>query len=197
MNKPNAPACERNREPILSVIKPLFSNCRAVLEIGSGTGQHAVYFAEHMPHLVWYPSDCEEYHRGIAMWVEDTSLDNIRMPLELDVSQEHWPEVEVDAVFTANTLHIMGWEYVKDFFYGVGKLLLKGGLLTVYGPVNYNNEYTSSSNAQFDTWLKNRDPLSGIRNFEDLDELARQAGLEFKEDFAMPANNRMLCWAKI
>lgn len=196
MIKPYSEACDRNREPILTAIQPLLSECRAVLEIGSGTGQHAVYFADKMPHLQWYTSDREENHQGIRLWLEDAGLANVRPPLLLDVARSPWPEVEADAVFSANTAHIMHWQEVEALISGVGELLPEMGFFLLYGPFNYNERYTSESNERFDARLKSRDPLSGIRNFEDINRLATQARLILRQDFAMPANNRILFWEK-
>lgn len=196
MIKPFAEACDRNRAPILSVLQQLFSDRTAVLEIGSGTGQHAVFFAERMPHLVWHTSDLKENHDGIKAWIHDAKLPNLCMPFHLDVNDAEWPEIIVDAVFSANSLHIMHWNAVEKFFAGVSTLLQKEGKLVVYGPFNYRNQYTSDSNARFDVWLKARDPQSGIRNFEDICDLATIAGMNFIEDYEMPANNRVLYWQK-
>lgn len=196
MNKPYAVACERNRAPIFSVIESLFTDNNAVLEIGSGTGQHAAFFAEKLPHLIWYPGDLKENLAGINAWVKDASLQNLESPIELDVMQEPWPELNVDAVFSANTAHIMHWLAVECMFAGTGRLLPPGGKLVLYGPFNFQGQYTSDSNAQFDRWLKARDPGSGIRHFEDLDKLAADAGLLFRYDYEMPANNRILYWQK-
>ncbi|MES9900223.1 MAG: DUF938 domain-containing protein [Sedimenticola sp.] len=196
MIKPFAESCEQNQEPILSAIKPLFADRNAVLEIGSGTGQHAVHFSAAMPHLTWQTSDQVENHAGIELWLDEAQLSNLYPPLTLDVKQPIWPSLSVDAVFSANTLHIMDWNGVEATFKGVGQLLEKGGLLVVYGPFNYNNSYTSKSNQQFDGWLKSRNPQSGIRNFEDLDRLAKSARMELQQDFEMPANNRILCWRR-
>ena len=194
--KPFSESCVQNREPILEVIQPLFAERRAVLEIGSGTGQHAVYFAAAMPHLLWHTSDQSVYHPGIAQWLLEADLPNVRPPLTLDVLQDDWPSLAVDAVFTANTLHIMDWAMVMACFQGVGRLLAAGGLLVVYGPFNYGGEYTSASNARFDRWLAQQNPHSAIRNFEDLQVLATHAGFQLQADYAMPANNRILCWVK-
>jgi cyclopropane fatty-acyl-phospholipid synthase-like methyltransferase len=196
MNKPYAESCDQNRGPILTVIKPLLEDCSSVLEIGSGTGQHAVYFAEQMPHLLWYPSDCARYLAGINLWIDDAGLENVQRPVELDVSRSIWPRIQVDAVFSANTVHIMRWPDVEALFAGVGKVLNESGGLLLYGPFNYDGCYTSASNENFDRWLKNRDPDSGIRDFEELDRLARQAGMRLDSDFEMPANNRLLYWRK-
>lgn len=195
-SKTYSEACDRNRGPILSVISPLLFDCHALLEIGSGNGQHAVYFAEKMPHLIWYTSDVMENHPDIKAWVGEAGLSNIRDPLLLDVKQDVWPEPEIDAVFSANTVHIMNWDEVMSFFSGVGRSLSENGKFLLYGPINYNQTYTSESNARFDVWLKARDPESGIRDFELLDEFAENAGMELIEDYEMPANNRILYWRK-
>lgn len=194
--KPYSESCDQNKAPILAVIKPLFNGCSSVLEIGSGTGQHAVCFAGNMPHLVWHTSDRPENHSGIRQWLDEASLPNTRYPLLLDVKQAVWPELSVDAVFSANTAHIMHWPEVEALIAGVGELLSEGGLFALYGPFNYNGNYTSESNASFDVWLKQRDPQSGIRAFEELDRLAGEAALSLVEDHEMPANNRILCWQK-
>ena len=196
MIKPYSVACDNNRQPILEIIEVLFANCKEILEIGSGTGQHAVYFAEKLSHLIWHSSDLQENHAGIELWLSEAKLPNTPPPLKLDVTRAHWPELNVEAVFCANTIHIIGWDSVKAMMAGAGKLLPNNGLLVLYGPFNYNNAYTSDSNARFDIWLKQRDPESGIRNFEDVEKLANAAGLYIQQDYAMPANNRLLCWVK-
>lgn len=194
--KPFADACEENKAPILAVLQPLFRECREVLEIGSGTGQHAVHFAANLPHLVWHTSDVVQHHDGIQQWLDEAGLPNTRPPLRLDVLHDPWPVLVVDAVFSANTTHIMAWEEVEALFAGVGKLLAEGGLLVLYGPFNYGGQYTSESNARFDQWLQRRDPNSGIRHFEDLNRLAEAAGMVFQHDFTMPVNNRILVWQR-
>jgi cyclopropane fatty-acyl-phospholipid synthase-like methyltransferase len=196
MEKPYSAACDKNQQPILSIIEDLFANCRTILEIGSGTGQHAVFFASKLPHLMWQTSDLPESHEGIELWLNESGLDNVLPPLALDVTQPDWPMGEADAVFSANAVHIMRWDAVKAMISGVGKLLSVDGLLVLYGPFNYNNSYSSESNASFDVWLKERNPESGIRNFEDLESLAHAAGMYLQHDHEMPANNRILCWGK-
>ncbi len=194
--KPYSESCDQNREPILSVIQPLFANATAVLEIGSGTGQHAVFFSGKMPHLIWYTSDCPEYHDGIKLWLSEAALPNIQSPLLLDVSRSAWPEIEVDAIFSANTAHIMQWQDVQAMMAGVGRLLPRGGVFALYGPFNYNGQFSSESNARFDGWLKSRDPAMGVRDFEAVDSLAEKAGMQLLNDYEMPVNNRILCWEK-
>ena len=196
VSKPYAESCEQNRHAILAVIKGPLAGSHGVLEIGSGTGQHAVAFAAEMPHLIWHTSDRVENHPGIRLWLAESGLENVRPPLSLDVAGEKWPEIDIDAVFSANTAHIMHWHEVAAMFMGIGRLLSEGGDFLLYGPFNYGHRYTSDSNAAFDQWLKQRDPHSGIRNFEDLDELARQAGMVLQKDYAMPANNRILHWQR-
>lgn len=196
-SKPYSESCDQNREPILEVIRPVLANCSQLLEIGSGTGQHAVAFARAMPQLTWHTSDRQENHAGINMWLAESELDNVRPPVALDVSSDRWPELDVDAVFTANTAHIMHWSDVEAMLAGVGTLLKSGGDFLIYGPFNYQGKYTSDSNARFDEWLKARDPNSAIRHFEDVNELASKAGMCLIKDYAMPANNRILHWQKL
>lgn len=189
-------ACEQNKSPILAVLCETFRDARCVLEIGSGTGQHAVHFARHLPHLRWQPSDRQENHASINAWIGESSLANLSPPLELDVTAGDWPQQSFDGVFSANTTHIMNWPAVQCMFAGIGRLLADGGAFCLYGPFNYHNAYTSPGNARFDDWLRSRDPESGVRNFEDLDALARAAGMQLQADYEMPVNNRLLVWAK-
>lgn len=193
--KPFSEACEQNRQPILDVLQRLFAGVERVLEVGSGTGQHAVYFAQALPHLFWQTSDREENHPGIHLWLEEAGLSNTGLPLSLDVTDE-WPEQTFDGIFSANTTHIMSWPQVEQFFSGVGEVLQPGGCFALYGPFNFGGQYTSDSNRSFDHWLKDRDPLSGIRNFEDLNRLAGEQGMVFQEDIEMPVNNRILVWRR-
>lgn len=197
IDKPYSESCEQNREPILTVLRAAFADRHRVLEIGSGTGQHAVYFGAELPHLVWQTADVRAHHPGIHAWLDEAALPSVLPPLELDVNQTHWHSGRYDAVFSANTLHIMGWPEVVRFFKGVGEVLEPGGVLVVYGPFNYNGQFTSESNARFDAWLKARDPASGVRDFEAVDTLARAQGLVLQHDIAMPANNRSLVWQRI
>lgn len=195
MNKPQAPATERNREPILAVLRTLFADRSAVLEIGSGTGQHAVYFARAMPWLRWQSSDVAGNLPGIRLWLQEAGLANTPVPTALDLRQD-WPELEFDAVFSANTLHIMGWPQVQRLFAELKLHMPPAGLLTIYGPFNYAGRFTSDSNAAFDASLRAGNPDSGLRDFEAVDALARQAGLHLLEDRAMPANNRCITWQR-
>ena len=192
--KPFAESSEQNKHPILAVLKQFYLEVETVLEIGSGTGQHAVFFAEQLPHLIWMASDQAEYHNGIEMWIKESMLENIQGPLALDVNQTQWPIKQTDAIFSANTVHIMGWKSVENMFAGIGRVLKTDGVFCLYGPFNYNGQFSSESNARFDLWLKQRDSESGVRDFEALQKLAIDAGLTFIEDIEMPANNRMLVW---
>lgn len=194
MNKPDAPACARNRDPILQVLRTHFARYRNVLEIGSGTGQHAVYFAAAMPWLEWQCSDRPEYLPGIDAWRVEVGLANTPAPLPLDVAIGPWPARSFDAVFTANSLHIMGWAEVEAFFAGLSSVLAEQATLVVYGPFNRGGKFTSDSNRDFDASLRARDPRMGIRDFEAVDALASHIGLVLVEDVAMPANNRCLVW---
>ena len=195
MGKPFAPACERNREPILDVLREAFSGCSRVLEIGSGTGQHAVHFAAAMPWLNWQCSDRAEYLPGIRAWLDEAALPNTPAPVQLDVAGA-WPRARYDAVFSANTLHIMGWAEVDQLFAHLPAVTTDGAVLVIYGPFNYEGRYTSESNAAFDRSLKLRDPDMGLRDAEAVDALARAAGFALLEDRAMPANNRCRVWRR-
>ncbi len=196
MIKPFSQACENNCDPILSVLTRIFADRNSVLEIGSGTGQHAVYFAASLAHLQWYTSDLAGNHAGINLWIDDYRGDNLHRPCLLDVNAAQWPAPAVDAVFTANTFHIMSWQSVQAFFAGIDQVLAPAALLAVYGPFNYGGAYTSDSNARFDSWLKAQTAHQGIRDFEKVDALARSAGFSLLEDNAMPANNRLLVWRR-
>jgi cyclopropane fatty-acyl-phospholipid synthase-like methyltransferase len=189
-------ACERNKEPIRKILAQAFAHSKKVLEIGSGTGQHAVHFAAHFPHLVWQPTDTGEYLEGLRERIRHEATGNLLAPLELDVRRQPWQVEPVDALFTANTLHIMSWPAVRDFFHGLGGILTAPAVLCIYGPFRYDGRYTSPSNAEFDRFLRARDPDSGIRNFEDVNTLASEQGLSLSADHAMPANNQLLIWQK-
>ena len=190
-------ACERNKGPILAVLGGEFAASHRVLEIGSGTGQHAVHFATHLSHLSWQPSEVPSQLAPLAERIRLEGPANLRAPIALDVGELPWPVAGVDAVFSANTLHIIAWEAVQDFFRGVGAVLGAAGVLCVYGPFRYRGAHTSDSNADFDRWLKSRDAASGVRDFEALDALARAQDLSLSADHAMPANNRTLVWRRV
>lgn len=195
IDKPFAPACDRNRGPILAVLRTLLADRRAVLEVGSGTGQHAVHFAATLAHLRWQTSDVRANLPGICLWLADAALPNTPAPICLDVAGA-WPQAQFDAVYTANTLHIMGWPEVQTFFSRVTSVLVPGGLLIVYGPFMYPEVPTCASNLAFDASLRAGDPQRGLRDFAAVDALAREVGLVLVEDRAMPANNRCITWRR-
>ena len=188
---PFSQACENNKRPILAILETAFADVRQVLEVGSGTGQHAEYFAAHLPHCHWQCTDRPEWLAGLQARIAQAALPNLPPPLKLDV-RETWPASQVEAVFSANTLHIMHWPEVEAFFQGVGQLLQAGGVCCIYGPFNYQGNYTSDSNAAFDQMLRRRDPGSGLRDIDDITSLAAANGLQLSADHAMPANNRLL-----
>jgi len=193
--KPHAPACERNQGPILEVLLQHFRDRKQVLEVGSGTGQHAVHFGAAMPWLRWQTADMAENLPGIRLWLEEAALPNVLPPIELDATGV-WPRGPYDAVFSSNTLHIMGWPEVQTLFAALDGVMARDAVLAVYGPFNYGGKFTSDSNATFDVWLKQRSAASGIRDFEAVNELASTIGLNLIADHAMPANNRTLVWKR-
>ena len=196
MTKQFSAACERNREPILAILRGLLEHATNVLEIGSGTGQHAVYFGAALPHLSWQTSDVPSNHASIHAWLQEERPDNVLPPLTLDVASTDWPPGPFDAVFTANTCHIMAWDDVCAMFAGAARVLCPGGVFCVYGPFNYGGKFTSESNAMFDMSLKAQAEHMGIRDFEEIDRLAQQHALSLQADHAMPAHNRLLVWRK-
>jgi len=196
MDKPYAPACERNRDPILDVLRKHFADRRRVLEIGSGTGQHAVHFAAALPHLVWQTSERARNLAGIRLWLEEAALANTPPPVVLDVNAA-WPAARFDAVFSANTLHIMAWDDVSAMFQALPQVLEQDATLAFYGPFNYGGRATSESNALFDARLKEDDPRQGVRDIEAVDALAQAIGFGLAADIAMPANNRTLVWRRV
>ena len=194
MLKPYAESCKKNREPILAVLKEVFSERKRVLEIASGTGQHAVYFARELPHLIWQPSELAQNLAGIQAWLDEAQLPNTLAPLAIDVNDACWPVTNVDAVFNANTVHIISWPEVELMFAHISRILAPGGCVCFYGPYNYNGKFTSESNARFNDWLMSRDPNSGVRDFEAVNRLAASHGLGLLRDIEMPSNNRILVW---
>lgn len=202
-DKPFAESCERNRDPILAALLPRLADTRQVLEIGSGTGQHAVYFAAALPQVIWQCSDHADHLPGMRLWLDEAALANTPAPLVLQVDPQAGlvplppvPEGGFDAVYTANTLHIMGWDCVQALFAALPGVLREGGQFFSYGPYNRDGQFTSDSNRHFDAWLKGRDPRSGIRDLGQLQSLAALHGLALVEDLAMPANNTLLVWQR-
>ena len=196
VEKPYSAACERNRAPILEVLRVEFASCKRVLEIGSGTGQHAAFLARALPHLSWQTSERPEHLPGIQLWLDEAALPNTPAPIALDVTQAEWPQSRYDGVFTANTLHIMAWPEVQMLFDRLPGILAEGARLAVYGPFNIHGRHTSESNAAFDASLRERAPHMGIRDLADVDALAARAGLRQIADYALPANNRCVIWRR-
>ncbi|HXA48369.1 MAG TPA: DUF938 domain-containing protein [Burkholderiaceae bacterium] len=197
MSKQFSAACERNRDPILAILRDAFAEPTTVLEIGSGTGQHAVYFGRHLPHVTWQTSDLPGNHPSIVAWQAESQLPNVLAPLTLDMDAPAWPTDQYDAVFSANTCHIMAWHQVEQLFAGLPRVLRTGGLACIYGPFNYGGEFTSASNAAFDASLRAQAVHMGIRDIEAMQALAERNGLRLLADHAMPANNRLLVWQKV
>ena len=193
MNKPFSESSEQNKTVIFETIEPFLVDGLKVLEIGSGTGQHAVYFASMVPGIVWQTTDLAENLAAIKSWIDDSGLPNLPEPRELDVSSA-WMNETYDLLFSANTFHIMNQDQVEQCLKRCTSCLKQKGNLIVYGPFNYHGSYTSVSNEQFDGWLKSRDSQSGIKHFEWINELANRSGLHLVNDIAMPANNRILIW---
>ncbi len=193
---PYSQACENNKQAILEALSPLLHKVSSVLEVGSGTGQHAVHFAANLPHISWQTSDLLQNHAGILAWIEHSGLANIIAPIELDVRNFAWPRAALEAIYCANSIHIMSWESAQMFIVDAVSALGHKGQFVLYGPFNYDGSYTSESNRSFDQWLKIQNPESGIREFEQVDDLMRQGGLELVRDTTMPANNRLIAWRK-
>lgn len=193
--RPYSPASDRNREPILAILRDWFGDRRHVLEIGSGTGQHAVHFAAALPHLVWQSSDRAEYLPGIRQWLDEAALPNTPPPLELDVTGA-WPADRYDAIFSANTLHIMAWPEVERMFAALPSITVADACVAIYGPFNIDGRFTSDSNAAFDHDLKMRGAHMGIRDTVAVDALAADMGFDLIDDVAMPANNRLRLWKR-
>jgi len=196
--KPLAEACLRNQQPITETLKEIIGDAKkTVLEIGSGTGQHAVYISERMPNLLWQPSDLQKCLKGIEAWRGDSNLENVLPAICLDMASEQWPlQKEYDVIFTANTVHFVCWNRVESMLKNISRYLSENGSFIVYGPFNRNHQFTSEGNSSLDVWLKERDQESGIKDIEDFKELARKYGLSFTKEFQMPANNLILVFTR-
>ena len=194
---PFSEACERNKGPILEVLHDAFAGRMHVLEIGSGTGQHAVHFAAHLKDLVWQPTERLAHLTALESRVRLQGTSNLRAPAVLDVNQKIWPVRSVDAVFSANTLHIVSWNEVKAMFAGIDAVLKPRGIVCVYGPFRYHGQHTAPSNERFDAELRERDPNSGIRDIDAVCEVAAACRLRLRADHDLPANNRLLVFERI
>lgn len=188
--KREAPAVQRNRDPILGVLGDVLPNTGTVLEIAAGTGEHAAYFAQRFPGLTWQPTDGDATAlASIQAWVDDADAQNLRSPLHLDVRMRPWPVDEVSALIAINMVHISPWESTLALMAGAGEVLEAGGVLYLYGPYKTGGRHTASSNADFDGWLKGRDPAWGVRDLETVIDAAAKAGLTHQTTAGMPANN--------
>jgi SAM-dependent methyltransferase len=197
MAKGFAPATERNRQPILDVLRRVLPPTGLVLEVASGTGEHAIFFSEQLPALRWQPTDTSsEALRSIGAWVADTARDNLLTPLELDVRSPRWPVAQADAVVCINMIHISPWESTEALFGGASKLLAGGSSLFTYGPYRLHGEHTAPSNAAFDQSLRSRNARWGVRDIDDLVELGERTGFALEEQVGMPANNMSLVWRR-
>lgn len=197
MEKPFSAACERNKDPILEVLQQVIQRSdRRLLEVGSGTGQHAVHMAPHFPWLEWHPTDLSVNIPGMKLWFAEARIPTIQTPVRLDVAKDDFPKLKFDIVFTANTLHIMHWKECKSFMKLLGGRLREGSRAVFYGPFKYGGEFTSESNAVFDQSLKATDPLRGIRSIEDIVSNMDKNGFDLSHDFEMPANNRCLVFSR-
>ncbi len=194
MSKNFAPSCDKNKLPILEQLSVYLKESRRVLEIGSGTGQHAVFFAEHLPHLIWQTSDRPENHASINAWISESQLKNVVPPVALTIGCDPWPAINADAVFTANTAHIMQPEEVRQMMKLVAANLPAGGIFCQYGAMNIDGEYTSESNREFDLTLKSKG-YGGIRSLEEL--VSWGEGLQLVEKIPMPTNNFLLIWKSV
>ncbi|MDK8465367.1 DUF938 domain-containing protein [Marinobacter sp. SS13-12] len=197
LDKPFSQACENNKQPILDCIRETFTSPGTILEIGTGTGQHAVHFASALPHLVWQPSDRPGASHHCLGWIRDSALANIRPPVELDVASGSWPADTIDGAYSANTAHIMAWEEVEAMFSGLAKRMNTGAPFCLYGPFSYGGTHTSDSNRQFDRHLRTQAPHMGIRDMDDLLKLSDRTGFRLESDNPLPANNRLLVWRKL
>jgi len=195
MQLPFAEACERNKQPILDLLSRVLPPVGLILEIGSGTGQHIVFFARRIPELIWQPSDLRKNLAGISLRIEHEGAENTLPPIELDVL-EQWPDQEFDAAFSANTAHIMAWEDVCAMFAGLGRQLASGGVFCLYGPFNQGGKFTAPSNEEFDGQLRARVPHMGLRDIEALESLAESHQMNLEQQYTMPANNQMLVFRR-
>lgn len=196
VEKPFAVSADRNTGPVLEVLRGELRDCTDVLEIGSGTGQHAVAFGRALPHLNWQTSDLDENHAGIRSWIAASGASNVLPPRSIDVREARIEAERYDAVYSANTAHIMSFEAVGAMFELVGRALRHAGMFCLYGPFLLDGEFTTQSNADFDQSLRARDPLMGIRDLAAVDALAAAQGLRRERLYAMPANNLLAVWRK-
>ena len=193
---PFSQACEKNKEPILKVLKEYISDQESLLEIAGGTGQHGEFFAKSFPNIVWQTSDLPDAVTDLNLRISEANLQNLPRALTLDVNDPNWNVKKYELLFTANSLHIMSEESVENFFSRIPDALQQSALVFIYGPLKYDGKFTTESNAEFDEWLKEKDRRSGIRDFEVISELAISAGFSFVADVQMPSNNQLLVFSR-
>lgn len=194
--RPFAPAAERNARAILGVLRDELEQAASVLEIGSGTGQHAVCFATELPQLQWQPSEVAENLHGIRAWLQEAALANVAEPVVLDVLTSSGPATTYDAIFTANTAHIMSYAAVESMLDKAAAALNPGGVFILYGPLRRNGQFNTPSNAAFDASLRRRNNVMGIRDLEDLDRMAATGDMQRLRLYALPTNNHIVVWQK-
>jgi cyclopropane fatty-acyl-phospholipid synthase-like methyltransferase len=197
MQKRSAPSVERNKGPIKEILKEYVHKSGRLLEVGSGTGEHAVYFGKEFRQIQWVTTELKENHPIIKSYLKEAKLSNVHGPETYRVGIDDFPKSKFDYVFTANTIHIMSWKEDKSFFKLLGKRLREGALVFIYGPFNYDGKFTSDSNEKFNDWLKERDPKSAIRNIEDVVSAMNKSGLQLLNDHEMPAHNRLLVFERM
>ena len=196
--RPYSPACETNKDPILNVLKDVITqDDRRLLEIGSGTGQHAVYFAPHFPQVEWYPTDVTANLKGMSLLFHEHHIRNIQKPARLVVGKDELPKLKFDLIFTATSFHIMHWKECKSLIKMFGGRLREGSRVLIYGPFKYDGQFTSVAHEELDRELKAKDPSSGIRAFEDVNNAMVKNGFELMLDVDMPENNQMLVYNRL
>ena len=197
MERETAPSAERNKDPILGVLRGVLPPRGRVLEVGSGTGQHVALFAKQLPGLTFQPSEMDvAKHASIRAWVREAGLTNVEPPIAFDVSQLPWPVKQADAIVCINVIHISPWEATLGLMQESGRLLPRGGVLVTYGPYRRGGQHTAASNEEFDGWLRNRDPRWGVRDMDEVAAAAMHCGLALEEAREMPANNFTLVFRR-
>jgi hypothetical protein len=196
--KHHAPAAERNKDPILGVLRELCSETKFVLTIAEGSGQHVVHFARHLPHVTFQPTDLEQSApASIAAYVEESACPNVSPPLLLNAADPDWPVKQADGIYCINMIHISPWSATEGLFRGASRILSPNGFLMTYGPYRFSGAFTAPSNAEFDASLKSRNPEWGVRDVDDLKNLALSVGMELRQTVALPANNHCLVFVRM
>ena len=197
MSKLHSPASDRNKQPIADILEIYLKRSTRLLEIGSGSGQHAIYLGGEFPSVQWVTSEVKANLKDLTSELKAAKIKNVHGPERLVVGKDDFPKGKFDYAYTANTLHIMSWKECKGFFKLLGKRLREGSMVFIYGPFNYDGKFTSESNEKFNQWLKDKNESSGIRNFEDVKSNMEKAGFQIVNDHEMPANNRLLVFERL